>query len=224
MERAEAPTWVTFKSVISPLIIITSGAYVQTDRDRPGERAAWLVEGSEIDRWRVVERGDERGKKKNEIWWAEGCCWAFVRGRLKFIQSNQPLNLTLSARPLFCSHTHTHIHTHSTTLPCYRSQQRVNSAALHLWARPHRNNVRPSYVLSTANSIHITCALQTTICCFCIHPPHINCFLYLRHNIELRKLKSSWFDRNTLLKIKVLYWHLWFHKEPLTSMEAFHNT
>ncbi len=111
MERAEAPTWVTFKSVISPLIIITSGAYVQTDRDRPGERAAWLVEGSEIDRWRVVERGDERGKKKNEIWWAEGCCWAFVRGRLKFIQYNQPLNLTLSARPLFCSHTHTHTHT-----------------------------------------------------------------------------------------------------------------
>ncbi len=117
MERAEAPTWVTFKSVISPLIIITSGAYVQTDRDRPGERAAWLVEGSEIDRWRVVERGYERGKKKNEIWWAEGCCWAFVRGRLKFIQSNQLLNLTLSARPLFCSHTHTHTHTH-TLPPC----------------------------------------------------------------------------------------------------------
>ncbi len=28
----------------------------------------------------------------------------------------------------------------------------------------------------------------------------------------------------TLLQIKVLYWHLWFHKEPLTSMEPFHWT
>jgi len=28
----------------------------------------------------------------------------------------------------------------------------------------------------------------------------------------------------TLLKIKVVYWHLWFHEEPLTLMESFHST
>ncbi len=28
----------------------------------------------------------------------------------------------------------------------------------------------------------------------------------------------------TILKIKVLYWCSWFHKEPLTSMEPFHYT
>ncbi len=28
----------------------------------------------------------------------------------------------------------------------------------------------------------------------------------------------------TLLKIKVLYWHQWFHKEPLPSMEPFNST
>ncbi len=28
----------------------------------------------------------------------------------------------------------------------------------------------------------------------------------------------------TLLKIKGLYWHQWFHKEPLPSMETFHST
>jgi len=28
----------------------------------------------------------------------------------------------------------------------------------------------------------------------------------------------------SLLKIKELYWHLWFHEEPLTSMELFHCT
>ncbi len=27
-----------------------------------------------------------------------------------------------------------------------------------------------------------------------------------------------------LLKIKVLYWHLWFHEEPLTSLESFLQT
>ncbi len=29
---------------------------------------------------------------------------------------------------------------------------------------------------------------------------------------------------SALLKIKVLYWHLWFHEEPLKSMELFHST
>ncbi len=28
----------------------------------------------------------------------------------------------------------------------------------------------------------------------------------------------------SLLKIKVLYWHQWFHKEALPSMETFHST
>ncbi len=31
-------------------------------------------------------------------------------------------------------------------------------------------------------------------------------------------------SKTTPLKIKILYWHLWFHEEPLTSMESFHCT
>ncbi len=31
-------------------------------------------------------------------------------------------------------------------------------------------------------------------------------------------------DWSTLLKIRVLYWHLWFREEPSTSMESFHST
>ncbi len=37
-------------------------------------------------------------------------------------------------------------------------------------------------------------------------------------------VSSLWKDQclQTLLKIKVLYWHLWFHEETLICMEAFH--
>ncbi len=31
-------------------------------------------------------------------------------------------------------------------------------------------------------------------------------------------------EYNTLLKIKVIYWHQWCHKEPFPSMELFHST
>ncbi len=29
---------------------------------------------------------------------------------------------------------------------------------------------------------------------------------------------------STFLKIKVIYWHMWFREEPLTFMESFHST
>lgn len=66
------PTWVTFKSALSPLIIITPGTYVQTDR----ERTRNPVSGGEQERERCSGREGTRGEKdkmrKNEIWWAEG--------------------------------------------------------------------------------------------------------------------------------------------------------
>lgn len=30
--------------------------------------------------------------------------------------------------------------------------------------------------------------------------------------------------KNTLIKIKVLYWHIWFYEETLTSMDPFYYT
>ncbi len=37
-------------------------------------------------------------------------------------------------------------------------------------------------------------------------------------------LKHKLMHSHTLLKIKVHYWHWWFHEELLTSMEPFHST
>ncbi len=43
---------------------------------------------------------------------------------------------------------------------------------------------------------------------------------YLAHVFAVNK----YFIYNNSYTIKVLYWHIWFHEEPLTSMEPFHST
>lgn len=51
------------------------------------------------------------------------------------------------------------------------------------------------------------------------------------HGLKLRPLgtkvmviHSLLFTSPTVLKIKVLNWHLWFHNETLTPMETFHSS
>lgn len=68
------PTWVTFKSALSPLIIITPGTYVQRER----ERARNPVSGGEQERDVVGERGQE-GEKTG---------W----GRMRFGERRVPLS------------------------------------------------------------------------------------------------------------------------------------